>query len=87
MEKKSIHRLLRCKTCEKGNLGCQTDKIAPRLNSPCIINRDANSCLNMLYIVNHVLNDKEHKRPPVFTRGTVLSTSKKNVHQLSFPAF
>ena len=97
IKKISIHRLLRCKICQESNFGYQKDKVAPRLNSPSSINRDVNSYLNILFSLNHVLNDRDHadetypfvlrrKTRPIFSLGAK-TLLRPDVYRLSLTTF
>jgi hypothetical protein len=51
-----------------------------------LLTRDKNSCLNMLNIVRHIINSKDHSRPEAFRREEkilpVTSTSKPGKKQV-----
>jgi hypothetical protein len=68
MNGKSKHRLLCCKNCVTSNTGSPEDENTSVVLETHYITRDANSCINMLNIVKHMLYKKK-ERPEVFCRN------------------
>lgn len=69
-------RLLVCKNCEKVNIGSSESKC------PMFITRDLNSCVNMVRITKHMLNNNM-KRPAEFSRIKDDKKPKKKLRQKS----
>ena len=63
---KKIFRILTCKSCKNKHIGRPTDKNIPMGHSSVFINRDLNSCLNMLKITQSLIDGKG--RPDVYKR-------------------
>ena len=61
---KKIFRILTCKSCKNKHIGRPKDKNSPMGHSSAFINRDLNSCVNMLKIVKSLINGKG--RPDVY---------------------
>jgi hypothetical protein len=62
---KSVNDIFRLKYCDCATV-CQNNKIVAKKQ---FINRDKNACLNMLYIVNYMINNKM-ERPIEYKRNS-----------------
>ena len=75
MADKKIFRILTCENCKNKHIGRPTDKNTPMGHSSSFINRDVNSCLNMIKIAKSLITGKG--RPDIYKR-----TRSKNLLSL-----
>ena len=61
MKGKTKFRLLGCKNCKNKNIGSPEDENKSIFNTYKFLTRDKNSCINMLKIVKHMLDNKKER--------------------------
>lgn len=67
IEDKKLFRLLKCQNCMLGNIGSPEDEQKTMVSKCHFLTRDVNSCVNMLTIVKHML-ENNGTRPIEFIR-------------------